>query len=55
MYEDAPKVIEALGNERPQSAYALLLNKEGRIVWSSNLGYSATQILELKNVAEALP
>lgn len=55
VYEDAPKVIEALGNERPQSAYALLLNKEGRIVWSSNLGYSATQILELKNVAEALP
>lgn len=54
VYEDAPKVIEALGNERPQSAYAVLLNKEGRIVWSSNIGYSASQILELKRIADSL-
>jgi hypothetical protein len=54
VYEDAPKVIEALGNERPQSAYAVLLNKEGRIVWSSNIGYSASQVLELKKVAASL-
>jgi hypothetical protein len=54
VYEDAPKIIEALGNERPQSASVVLLNKEGRIVWSSNIGYSATQILELKKVAESL-
>lgn len=54
VYEDAPKVIEALGNERPQSAYAVLLNKEGRIVWSSNIGYSASQVLELKKVADSL-
>jgi hypothetical protein len=54
LYEDAPKVIEALGNERPQSAYAVLLNKEGRIVWSSNIGYSASQVLELKKVADSL-
>lgn len=54
VYEDAPKIIEALGNERPQSAYAVLLNKEGRIVWSSNIGYSATQILEVKKLADSL-
>lgn len=54
VYEDAPKIIEALGNERPQSAYAVLLNKEGRIVWSSNSGYSASQILELKKMAASL-
>lgn len=54
VYEDAPKIIEALGNERPQSAYAVLLDREGRIVWSSNIGYSATQILELKKVADSL-
>ena len=54
IYEDAPKVIEALGNERPQSAYAVLLNKEGRIVWSSNIGYSASQVLQLKKVADSL-
>lgn len=54
VYEDAPKIINALGNERPQSAYAVLLNKEGRIVWTSNIGYSATQILELKNTVQTL-
>lgn len=54
VYEDAPKIIEALGNERPQSAYAVLLNREGRIVWSSNIGYSATQVLELKKLADSL-
>jgi len=54
VYEDAPKIIQALGNERPQSAYAVLLDKDGRIVWSSNIGYSASQILELKKVAEKL-
>ena len=54
VYEDAPKIIEALGNERPQSAYAVLLNGEGRIVWTSNSGYSATQVLELKKKVESL-
>jgi hypothetical protein len=54
VYEDAPKIIEALGNERPQSAYAVLLNKEGRIVWSSNIGYSASQIIDLKKLAGSL-
>lgn len=54
VYEDAPKIIQALGNERPQSAYVALLNKEGRIVWTSNIGYSATQVLELKKTADSL-
>ena len=55
VYEDAPKIIAALGNERPQSAYAVLLSKDGRIVWSSNIGYSAGQILDLKKTVESLP
>jgi hypothetical protein len=54
VYEDAQKIIAALGNERPQSAYAVLLDKEGRIVWSSNIGYSATQVLELKKLVDSL-
>jgi hypothetical protein len=54
VYEDAPKIIQALGNERSQSAYVVLLNQEGRIVWTSNIGYSATQILELKKTVESL-
>jgi|694.fasta_scaffold06948_13 hypothetical protein len=55
VYEDAPKIIAALGNERPQSAYAVLLSKDGRIVWTSNIGYSAGQILDLKKTVESLP
>jgi ABC-type Fe3+-hydroxamate transport system substrate-binding protein len=54
VYEDASKIIAALGNERPQSAYAVLLDKQGRIVWSSNIGYSAAQILELKKLVDSM-
>jgi hypothetical protein len=55
VYEDAPKIIAALGNERPQSAYVVLLDKDGRMVWTSNIGYSASQVLELKKIVEGLP
>jgi hypothetical protein len=54
VYEDAPKIIAALGNERPRSAYAVLLDKSGRIVWAANQGYSAQQILDLKQVVDRL-
>jgi hypothetical protein len=54
VYEDAPKIIEALGNERPQSAYAVLLDRQGKIVWTSNIGYSASQVLELKKLVGTL-
>jgi hypothetical protein len=54
VYEDAPKIIELLGNERPQSAYAVLLNRSGVVVWSSNIGYSASQILTLKQTVQGL-
>lgn len=54
VYEDAPAIIEALGNERPNVARAVLLDKNGTIVWSSNAGYSATQILELEKVVNSL-
>ena len=54
VYEDAPKIIAALGNDRPQSAYVVLLDREGRIVWTSNTGYSAGQVLELKAKVEEL-
>ncbi len=54
VYEDAAKIIATLGNERPQSAYAVLLDKDSRIAWSSNRGYSAAQILELKHKVDEL-
>ncbi len=54
VYEDAPKIIELLGNERPQSCYAVLLDPRGVVVWSSNVGYSAGQILALKDLVANL-
>ena len=54
VYGDAKKIIAALGNERPQSAYAVLVDKNGRIVWTSNIGYSATQVLDLRQVVKTL-
>jgi hypothetical protein len=54
VYEDASKIIAALGNERPRSAYAVLLDKAGQIVWSANQGYSAQQVLDLKQIVSGL-
>lgn len=54
VYEDADKIVAALGNERPQSAYVVLLDAEGRITWTSNKGYSATQVLELKRIVQEM-
>ncbi len=54
VYEDAEKIISVLGNERPRNAYAVLLDRSGIIVWSSNSGYSAAQILALKDIVNAL-
>lgn len=50
IYEDASKIIAVLGNDRPQSAYVVLLDKDGRIAWSTNIGYSPNQILKLKKL-----
>lgn len=54
IYQDADKIISAIGNERPQSAHVVLIDKASKIVWSSNKGYSAGQILELKELVEKL-
>ncbi len=54
VYEDAGKIIAALGNERPQSAYVVLIDGDGRIVWSSSRGYSASQVLDLKRAGESI-
>ncbi len=55
VYEDAEKIINAIGNDRPQSTHVVLLNESGRILWSSNRGYSAQQVLELKSVVVSPP
>lgn len=54
VYEDAEKIISAFGNERPQSARVVLLDRSGRIIWTTNSGYSASAILEIKKLSLGL-
>ena len=54
VYEDADKIIGSIGNESPQNAQVVLLDRNGAIRWFSNRGYSASQILELKSLAASL-
>lgn len=54
VYEDSPKIVEVIGNENPQNAHVVLLNKTGEIIWTANRGYSAQQILDLKKIVENL-
>ena len=54
VYSDAKKIVEAIGNEAPQNAHVVLLNKNSEIVWSTNRGYSAGQVLELRKVVKGL-
>lgn len=54
IYEDAPKIINVIGNESPQNAQVVMLDSSGAIRWFSNRGYSATQVLELKTLAASL-
>ena len=50
VYNDADKIIAAIGNERPQSAAVVLLDRDGKIIWFYNQGYSAKRLLDLKNM-----
>lgn len=54
VYEDASKIINVIGNERPQSAHVVLIDGNGKIIWSTNRGYSAGQVLELKKVVDQI-
>ncbi len=52
--DDAGRVVELTGNERPNNARVLLLDAEGRIVWFADHGYSAREMVELDALAREL-
>lgn len=54
VYEDAQVIINAFGNESPQNAQVVLLDRSGTVRWFSNRGYSASQVLELVRLASDL-
>ena len=52
VFEDADIIVNTLGNDRPQNAYVVLLNSTGEIIWNTNRGYSAQQVLQMKEIVE---
>ena len=54
VYGDANKIIEALGNEAPQNAYVVLIDKTGLIQKIYNRGYSANYVKELDQLIRSL-
>lgn len=54
VFEDAGKIAAALGNERPQSSYTVLLDKYGVIRKVYNSGYSAGNVKELDAIVRSL-
>lgn len=54
VFGDAEKIINAIGNERPQSAHVVLLDSAGRIVTTIQTGYSATNVQRINELAKGL-
>lgn len=54
VYEDAGRIVEFLGDERPRNGRAVLLDADGRVVRVHADGYSARVLLEFLEVAERL-
>jgi len=54
VYEDADKIVKVLGNERPQNAYVVLIDRAGIMKRVINEGYSATNVKEIDRLAREL-
>lgn len=54
VFGDAEKIVNAIGNERPQSAHVVLLDSAGKIVTKMASGYSATNVGRLDEQVRGL-
>jgi hypothetical protein len=50
----AAPIVELTGNENPRNGRVLLLDREGRVAWFHDRGFSAAKLLELDAKARAL-
>ena len=53
VYGDASQIVTLTGNENPRNGRILLLDKEGKVAWFWDQGYSARRLLDLKKAVEA--
>jgi hypothetical protein len=49
VYNDAEKLIELTGNERPLSGRVIVLDKDGKVVYFHDRGFSVAALDELAN------
>lgn len=54
VYDDADAIAKFLGNEVPLPARVVLLNKEGKVAFFHDRGYSASTLMRLKAAIEDL-
>ncbi|MBI1382499.1 MAG: DUF4440 domain-containing protein [Planctomycetaceae bacterium] len=52
--DDAARIVEWTGNERPRNGRVALVDGDGRVVWFHDRGFSAGQLLELDRAARSL-
>jgi hypothetical protein len=50
IYADGAKLQEFTGNENPNNARTLLLNKEGKVIYFYDRGFSVNALNELKKM-----
>lgn len=52
VYDDANKIVKFLGNEKPNNAYLVLLDVNGKVIWKYKDGYSISALNLLAKVLE---
>jgi len=52
--DDAKRIVEWTGNDRPRNGRVALVDGEGRVVWFHDRGFSAGHLLELDRAARSL-
>ena len=54
VYDEAAPIVEFTGNENGSNGRVLLLDKQGKVVWFADRGYSAGQVKALDEAVRAL-
>ena len=54
VYDEAAPIVEFTGNENGSNGRVLLLDKQGKVVWFADRGYSAGQVKALDGAVRAL-
>ncbi len=54
IYDDADRIVEFTGNEKPRNARVLLIGEDGTVAWFFDRGYSVSALKSLDEAARKL-